>query len=240
MISMRFRDVLPPYVADEFQSLIDQLKAWALVEHDEEGQHVVVERDVAFVNVGSVMGWFTATPPDGWVFLRGQALNRVTYKSLFELWGTTFGAGDGSTTFNIPNAQQRFFLSKAASGTGATLGSTGGSINHTHTGPSHTHTISGSTGSVAAHNHDLDDDNAGTEAPVPADYVTVDNNLDGSTTSVAIDTHIHGLTGETEDANAHSHSAGTLAAAAGGTGATGTANPPYIVGELMVFTGVST
>lgn len=41
------------------------------------------------------------------VFLQGQVVSRVTYASLFSLWGTTYGAGDGSTTFQLPNMQGR-------------------------------------------------------------------------------------------------------------------------------------
>jgi microcystin-dependent protein len=46
--------------------------------------------------------------------------------------GDTYGVGDGSTTFNVPNLEQRFPLGKADSGTGAALGDTGGSIDHVH------------------------------------------------------------------------------------------------------------
>ena len=52
---------------------------------------------------------------------------------MFAILGTTYGVGDGSTTFNLPNLQQRFPLGKAASGTGSTLGGTGGAIDHLHT-----------------------------------------------------------------------------------------------------------
>lgn len=83
-----------------------------------------------------------STAPTGWLICDGSAISRTTYSALFSAIGTTFGSGDGSTTFNIPDLRDNFPVGK--SGTKA-LGSTGGaaSINiaHTHTGPSHKHTI---------------------------------------------------------------------------------------------------
>jgi phage-related tail fiber protein len=53
------------------------------------------------VPVGAIVEWGTATPPSGWLILDGAAVSRTTYQALFELWGTTYGAGNGSTTFNL-------------------------------------------------------------------------------------------------------------------------------------------
>lgn len=64
-----------------------------------------------------------------WLNCSGQAISRTTYAELFALIGTTYGAGDGSTTFNIPSIGDRFPVGE--SGTKA-LGSTGGSATHTH------------------------------------------------------------------------------------------------------------
>lgn len=57
---------------------------------------------------GSTMLWWTDTAPTGWVFLEGQAISRTTYPRLFALFSTTFGVGDGSTTFNLPDVRGRF------------------------------------------------------------------------------------------------------------------------------------
>lgn len=48
------------------------------------------------------------TEKDGWLLCNGQAVSRTDYANLFEVIGTTFGSGDGSTTFNIPNYSGKF------------------------------------------------------------------------------------------------------------------------------------
>ena len=55
------------------------------------------------LNVGEVRLWATSTPPRGWLACDGTAVSRTTYATLFGVVGTTFGTGDGSTTFNLPS-----------------------------------------------------------------------------------------------------------------------------------------
>lgn len=62
----------------------------------------------AAVPVGTLALWLTGTPPSGWLHLNGQAVSRTTYATLFALWGTTFGSGDGATTFNLPDLRGEF------------------------------------------------------------------------------------------------------------------------------------
>lgn len=98
-----------------------------------------------------------ATVPAGWLFCGGQAVSRTTYADLYTVIGTTYGAGDGSTTFNVPDLRGRVLAGKDNMGgttasrltaggsgiTGTTLGATGGTETHTLTTaqmPSHTHT----------------------------------------------------------------------------------------------------
>jgi len=85
------------------------------------------------------------TAPTGYLLCDGSAVSRAGQAALFTAIGTTYGAGDGSTTFNIPDLRQRFPLGKAVSGTGATLGGVGGAIDHQHSNNTHTHTYSGTT-----------------------------------------------------------------------------------------------
>jgi len=55
------------------------------------------------VPVGSTMIWWTNVCPTGYIWCNGANISRTTYPQLFALWGTAYGAGDGSTTFGIPN-----------------------------------------------------------------------------------------------------------------------------------------
>ncbi|MGE0536634.1 MAG: phage tail protein [Pirellulales bacterium] len=61
---------------------------------------------------GSLMMWTTNTAPTGWFLCYGQAVSRTTYSALFAVVGTTFGSGDGSTTFNLPDFRGRMPLGK--------------------------------------------------------------------------------------------------------------------------------
>lgn len=58
-----------------------------------------------------------------WLLCDGSAVSRTTYATLFALIGTTYGVGDGSTTFNLPNPQNRFLLTRNS---GMSVGQTGG------------------------------------------------------------------------------------------------------------------
>jgi len=95
-----------------------------------------------YVPSGAILMYGAAAAPTGWLLCDGTAVSRTTYAALFTAISTTYGAGDGSTTFNLPDLRQRFPLGKAASGTGNTLGGTGGAIDHTHTSAAHTHPLS--------------------------------------------------------------------------------------------------
>lgn len=103
----------------------------------------IFSRNGAVAPIGSVEMWMTDTPPMGWLLMQGQAVSRVTHSILFALWGTTFGSGDGSTTFNLPNLKGRVPVGKdSAQSEFNVLGETGGAKTHTLTVaemPSHTH-----------------------------------------------------------------------------------------------------
>lgn len=57
---------------------------------------------------GTAKLWFTDTAPTGWAMLEGQAISRTTYARLFALFSTTYGVGNGTTTFNLPDLRGRF------------------------------------------------------------------------------------------------------------------------------------
>ena len=96
------------------------------------------------VPTGSIIMWPSNTIPSDWQLCDGSAILRSTYATLYGVIGTTFGSGNGTTTFNVPNYTDRMPRGVGA----AALGGTGGSadaivVSHTHTAtvtdPGHTH-----------------------------------------------------------------------------------------------------
>ena len=75
------------------------------------------------VNTGLIVPWSDSSTPSGFLDCDGATVSRTTYANLFSVIGTTYGAGDGSTTFGLPDLTDRTVLGK--SGTKA-LASTGG------------------------------------------------------------------------------------------------------------------
>ena len=57
---------------------------------------------------GSLAAFAGTTVPSGWLLCNGANVSRTTYSKLFAVIGTTWGAGDGSTTFTLPNCEGRF------------------------------------------------------------------------------------------------------------------------------------
>ncbi len=113
----------------------------------------------SYTPIGAVMDFAGSSAPSLWLLCFGQAISRTTYAALFAVLGTTYGVGDGSTTFNLPDyrgrigagvdnmggsAASRIGSVSTDSGTitGTTLGSTGGSSTHAQT-----------SGELATHSH---------------------------------------------------------------------------------------
>jgi microcystin-dependent protein len=79
------------------------------------------------ISAGAVMTFAMNTAPTGWLKANGAAVSRTTYAALFSAIGTTFGVGDGSTTFNLPDLRGRFTRNWADDGSidsGRAFGST--------------------------------------------------------------------------------------------------------------------
>lgn len=76
------------------------------------------------VPVGSMIIWGGPNAPAGrWIIANGAAISRTTYAELFAIYGTTWGAGDGNTTFNLPNAMNKTVWQSSYGVGGATFGS---------------------------------------------------------------------------------------------------------------------
>jgi len=89
---------------------------------------------------GAIVQYAGSSAPTGYLLCNGAAVSRTTYASLYTVIGTTYGTGDGSTTFNLPNLKDKFVLGKGS--TYATLAATGGAATHTLTTsemPTHLH-----------------------------------------------------------------------------------------------------
>lgn len=101
--------------------------------------------------VGSIIAHSSATPPSGYLYCNGQTVSRTIYSRLFASIGTTYGTGDGSTTFHVPDFRGRFLrgvdqginrdpdrASRGAMNTGGASGDNVGSV-QTDTFISHSH-----------------------------------------------------------------------------------------------------
>lgn len=154
--------------------------------------------------------------PAGWLWADGRAVSRATYAALFGAIGTTYGAGDGSTTFNLPDYRGRTMVALDNMGgtpagriaAATALGWAGGSETVTLvTGqiPVHTHTAS--TASSGAHTHSVDIPEGGS--------------------------HIHTGTAQVNGAHSHSVAAAGVNVAGGGLGALGPGSTPSSVGTSV-------
>lgn len=104
---------------------------------------------------GVIMDYASASVPTGWLACDGAAVSRTTFAALFTAIGTTWGVGNGSTTFNVPDTRGRVLI---GSGTGSgltarTLAATGGEETHQLT-----------TAELASHSHTVNVANAATNA----------------------------------------------------------------------------
>jgi microcystin-dependent protein len=130
---------------------------------------VVKQGTYRLVPAGALMPYAGSSAPDGWLLCYGQEVNRTTYADLFTAISTTYGEGDASTTFNLPDLRGRVIAGQDDMGgvsadrltdqsgglDGDTLGDTGGAETHTLVQDElagHTHT--GTTGTESAtHTH---------------------------------------------------------------------------------------
>tara|TARA_R100000655_G_scaffold65622_1_gene104047 strand:- start:3446 stop:4021 length:576 start_codon:yes stop_codon:yes gene_type:complete len=104
------------------------------------------------IPTATIVPWSSSSVPTGFLECNGAAVSRSTYSALFAIVGTTYGAGDGASTFNVPDLQDNVAMGK--SGTKA-LASTGGANTVTSTGnvAGSTANATLSTSQLASHSH---------------------------------------------------------------------------------------
>lgn len=152
--------------------------------------------------VGAVVDFAGSAAPAGWLLCGGQAVSRVTYSSLFQVIGTIYGVGDGSTTFNIPDLRGR-----ASFGRDDMAGSYAGRITAGNSfGGSTTLGTAGGDDRAQSHNHTITVSDAGHSHAV---------SQSAHSHAVTDPTHSHAVTDPT-----HSHSTNAI------TGGTASAQGP--------------
>lgn len=160
---------------------------------------------------GQIAFFAGSTPPPGWLKANGAAISRTTYLRLFARIGTTYGVGDGTSTFNLPDARGEFLRAwddGRALDNGRALGSVqaGMILSHGHTvnDPGHAHGVydpghshSAYTDSQGAHNHNYTIGTYGT----------------GGAGAAALQTAL--ATTQTDVQGSHSHNVGVYGAGTG-------------------------
>ncbi|MFQ6555395.1 phage tail protein [Pseudomonas sp. Lb2C1-1] len=144
-------------------------------------------------DVGDIKVVATAGPPQGWLKCNGALVSRAQYAALFAAISTRFGAGDGSTTFALPDLRGEFVRGwddgrGIDSGRVLGAGQVGQNATHIHTATAanagaHTHTLSATAASGGAHTHTL------------------------SATAAADGAHTHAVSGAAASAGEHTHTA---------------------------------
>lgn len=187
------------------------------------------------VLTGALLMWPTGTAPSGYLLCTGTAVSRTTYAALFAVIGTTFGAGDGSTTFNVPNYTNRMPY-------GTTVGATGGSADSTL--PSHTHGIndpghahgasSSSSASVSdpGHFHSSDSNGAPNGVGAGAAFTNGYSNFPGKDTN----TKTTGISVGVSTSTSISGNTTGISTQSAGTSATNANLPPYLGINFIIKT----
>lgn len=192
--------------------------------------------------IGEVRMCTALIAPSKWLLCDGAAIARTTYASLFAVINTTYGVGDGSTTFNIPDFRGRTAVG-AGQGSGLTNRALGDALGeeahantsaengpHTHTGPSHTHTMA-HTHTGGEHTHPIatsqNSDNGGRV------------NCGGAgSTGTSARTGSGGVVTTSAASTSTTSSSGTGNTGSSGSGTAHNTMQPSLVVNYIIYTGV--
>ena len=100
------------HVQEEIANVIEA--AGITLDGSQRNQMLLAIQEMISVDVGQVAAFSTNTAPSGWFVANGAAVSRTTYAVLFDKIGTAFGAGDGVTTFNLPDLREDFIRGASA------------------------------------------------------------------------------------------------------------------------------
>lgn len=146
----------------------------------------------AWINIGPQTGDLVpsgrASAAGGYLACDGSAVSRTTYADLFAAVGTSFGAGNGTTTFNVPDTSRRVLVGSGGSGS-ATLANTIGS-----TGGEESHTLSAEESGTTAHSHGYTDPGHDHFVKVYAGGGTDGNNRTARTNDITLVGNLVGIT----------------------------------------------
>lgn len=175
---------------------------------------VLAEVNFGLQPPGVVSAYAGAAAPSGWLLCDGAAVSRATYADLFAVIGTTYGSGDGSTTFNLPDITGRVVAGKEASETrlttagcginGGTLGAAGGA----QTLSAHTHgagSLSAASGGTHTHDTGVGGGFATTAAGSGLTLSVGAQNATAASTGTTGSAHTHTVTGTSGSTGTGSH-----------------------------------
>ncbi len=188
--------------------------------------HVVRKAYVdSLIPAGVITQYGALTAPTGWVLCQGQALSRTNplYSRLWNAIGTNYGAGDGTSTYNVPNLQGRIPVGRDSTQTEFdALAEVGGSKTHLLTSsemPSHTHIQDAHNHTQNSHNHTQDAHNHSQQAHQHSFSLTTasggthdhdvyySSTFQGSGSSIQELASSSGFSYNTGSAGSHSHTA---------------------------------
>ncbi len=186
----------------------------------------LVPRGTIIAHVG------TLNIPVGWLPCWGQEVSRTTHSKLFEIVGTTFGEGDGETTFNLPDLRGRSILGNGRGEdlTHRTVGRAGGDEDRTlevANLPSHSHT--GTTDSSGAHTHTSNADGSTYSLSTYTGGNTAGTGLDNSSSEPDLFADAVALTINSAGAHTHTFTTNTT-----GSGTSFSIMHPYLVMTYLI------